>query len=779
MVGQFTAMLDKIGFGSKKASNQKLPTISAGTSGTEIFAGRFDEEYLIGLMGEDAIKKYDEMRRSDGQIKMLLSVVKNPIKSASWSIEPYSDDPRDVEIANFAKHIMFKDIASANGRKKKKFNELISEILTCIEFGYSIFERVHKVVRGHPVYGDYIGYADIGFRHQRSIQEWVLDIDGSIQHVRQLVNGDLSVHADISGEHISVFTIEKEGDNYEGISMLRPCYGAWYRKNTYRKYQAIGIERGAMSVLHGEVDPSIMDRSDGETQRKVFETVLNQISTHQKNAIVSAAGMKINEIKLSHDAEKVQGVINSENIEMSKAFLVTFMEMGLEHNGGSYSLGSDLSGIFLSGIDYIGDMITDKINEEMIEPIVRAKYGILEGYPMLKHKGINDKAGKEFSDIMKSLKESDLIQSSDRLKAYMHDRYDLPEFDPELEEEIEEEDNTPPENEPEPEPDDVDDTKMHDCCHDGFDAAYSEISEPILLSYDGDMLSRFEQIKLDEMIYDAARTDIRLANVLPSVFIARNAEKLQAILTESMIERSDKMIDTMINIYKRTGDRSKVLQQRMPEAKKLKDTLKVFTGDLGQQALTNVLKELGRSRSDTRLSEEFKDLPSASKEKLLQEILLLAGFLDSDMEKVVLFSFNGSYDKTDSAAAINKELKRQRDKFIAGQSIRAAATNMSSKTVNTVRNEVFSDDEILSDIESFIFMNPSPESAICQNLTGRVFSKEEYEASEYLPPLHHNCKSYIMAQTVGKKTNKPVDPKGLSLSGSDEEIEKAIKSKSL
>ena len=47
--------------------------------------------------------------------------------------------------------------------------------------------------------------------------------------------------------------------------------------------------------------------------------------------------------------------------------------------------------------------------------------------------------------------------------------------------------------------------------------------------------------------------------------------------------------------------------------------------------------------------------------------------------------------------------------------------------------------DVLDDIESFVFTNPAPVSAICQNLNGRVFSKEEYATTPYLPPLHHNC----------------------------------------
>jgi hypothetical protein len=62
-----------------------------GTSGTELFAGYFSEEYLQLLRGRKGAKIFDEMRRSEAQVAMLLSAVMNPIKSGVWEFEAASD----------------------------------------------------------------------------------------------------------------------------------------------------------------------------------------------------------------------------------------------------------------------------------------------------------------------------------------------------------------------------------------------------------------------------------------------------------------------------------------------------------------------------------------------------------------------------------------------------------------------------------------------------------------------------------------------------------------
>jgi len=777
-------------------SPKRLPTVSKGTSGTELFSGMFDEEVLQKLLNEQGIEAFDEMRRSDPQVKMLLSVSKGPIKSATWLIQPVDDSDEEMEISAFIEHVLFNDMGFSDGSKRKTFSEFITETLTFIEFGHSVFEVTHKLVENHPRFGTYHGIADLGFRHQRSILEWNLRMNGSIDNIRQCVpSGDLMVDVHIDGQNLLVFSIEKEGDNYQGISMLRPCYGNWFRKNIYRKLQAIGIERASKGVPIGKIPAEMLTRPDYDEQRKSFQDVIDALASHQTNGIVMGAGFELEELKLSHDPVKVQKVIKSENIEMTKAFLANFMEMGIDESGGSYSLGSDLSDIFLSGLTSHAKIIEERLDIDLIQKLVDAKFGPREFYPKIKATGINDKAGKEIAEIIKIYIDAGVIERSDRLEAHVSALHKLPPPDRENEDETEEEENEDgEENNPEENSDSSEQESEHDndsessshkkkltdgCdCGKCFEKVYAELSGELIVLHDNDNLSKFEADQLDEKIYAAAAQDVTLAGLLPSVFIARNAQKFQKFLEDTQRERSDKMISKMVNIFRKDPKaRAAALAVTMPGSNKFKSAIRSYVGEVGQSALDKVLQEIGKTKAELKLTdEEFKDLPRGTKSFFTSETALFADFLDSDMEKVVLFAFNGFVDETDSAAALNQEMVRQRDRYLTGPALRAASVNMTSKTVNTVRNDVFQEPDVLDDIESFVFTNPAPVSAICQNLNGRVFSKEEYATTPFLPPLHHNCKSFIVAQTTGKKGNKPVDPNELQITGTPEEIEKARKS---
>lgn len=717
---------------------------AAGTSGTELYAGYFNEEYLSKLLASEGIKVYDQMRRSDGQVAMLLRVVKNPIKSARRWIEPASDDPDNQERAAFIEHILFNDIGYPDGSKRKSFGEFISEALTFVEFGFSVFEIVHKQVKGHPTWGDYLGLKDIGFRHQRSILEWVLRENGSIDYIRQLVNGDLMTDAAIPGQHLLVFSNDREGDNYEGISMLRPCYGAYFRKNIYRKLQAVGIERAAKGVPIGKMPIEALGRDDWETQRGRFQALIDKLSAHEKNGIVTGPGYEITELKITHDSEKVQSVINSENVEMSKSFLANFMELGLESNGGSYALGSDLSDIFLSGIEFLGQMLEEQVNSRLIVPLINAKFGPQEFYPKLKFSGINDKAGKETAEVLTALNGAGLLQASDQVKAHIHQLYSLPAFDPEIEDELQEKKRqslVPP---PDPNTPDKDDEAP------GSGKAKKKLSDPCC-----------GPVRLDEK----QKKDSPV-----SAMIEAEADGLSVIMRAGLKSRADMFLTEVTEIVRNWGGklrRAEVLKTRMPDDEEYADALRQWTADAAETALSMVLAEIDKTRKQAKLADTLKNLPKKTREKLLSLILLTAGTQDQDIEKAVFFTFVGNFEQVDDATTAS-EMKAAVDRYFEKNLIEVAALNMAAKVVNTVRNDVFHAPEVMADIESFIFMNPAPVTLICQSLVGRVFSKEEYASSPYLPPLHYNCKSYIMAQTAGEAGNKGLTPGGLEVT--DEKI---------
>jgi len=218
-----------------------------GGTGVKNYGGYLEEDYLSKMKGTERADIFDQMRRGDSNVKMLLSAVKNPIKSANWDVTPGDDSDQAFEDAEFIKHVLFDDMM-------KPFHQFLSEALTIVEFGFSPFEITHKAVVDHPKYKSYIGLKNLAWRSPRTIERWNIDRSSEqLISITQISEGDAGKFIDIPSQFILLFNLEQEGANFEGVSLLRACYGNWLRKNNYLKLNAAGIEKFAIPTPIVEV----------------------------------------------------------------------------------------------------------------------------------------------------------------------------------------------------------------------------------------------------------------------------------------------------------------------------------------------------------------------------------------------------------------------------------------------------------------------------------------------------------------------------------------------
>ena len=391
-----------------------------GSTGTRSDAGYPAEEYLYKLRGTKRADIFDEIRRSDAQIVMCLSAVKNPIKSATWEIEAGCAEgeqptPEAEEDAKLIRHILMDD-------SDKPFSKFLSEALTFIDFGHAVFEITHKVVIDHPRFKSYNGIASLGWRSPRTIEKWNLNPDtGRLASITQMADGDLQKSVDIPDQFLITMSLNQEGSNYEGISMIRPCYGPWLRKDLYLKLNAIGIEKFAVGTPMAEVP-------DNKEKTKEFANLIEALTaytSHESNYLIYPTGWKITLNNNSYDPSKVEESIDKEDKRMAKAFLANFLELGMS-GGGAYALSNDLSDFMLAGLDHIANEIAAPINQDLIPSLIKMNRGPREFYPKLKHSGISDKAGSELASMLKSLAESKFITPEDADEDHLRRRIGLP-----------------------------------------------------------------------------------------------------------------------------------------------------------------------------------------------------------------------------------------------------------------------------------------------------------------------------------------------------------------
>lgn len=393
---------------ASKPTKTKDRYVEVGESGVQIFNGIISgEEYNSNLWGRRALATYDEMRRSDASVKMSLKAVKEPIKALPWFIKPASDDPKDVEVAAFIDEVIFRVL---------RFRTALSEILTHLEFGFSVHEKVLEVqpINGTPR----VVLKKLAFRKQTSIAKWVAG--DNRPGVTQTNSKGVGVPIDL--DRIVVFTNDQEGDNYEGISILRAAYKHWYYKDKLYQIDAIGHERQALGVV--KIKHPKNAEGSAITQA---ENAARNLRANEEAFITEPEGWDINFMDMKAGTLKdVKPSIDHHDRQISKNVVAQFMDLGATSGSGSRAVGEPQLAIFEQAVQSVAVLIADTFNQYVIKELVDLNFNVT-AYPELSPGDVNKDSLGELATSYKTLVDAGAITPTEEDEAYLRGRLGLPE----------------------------------------------------------------------------------------------------------------------------------------------------------------------------------------------------------------------------------------------------------------------------------------------------------------------------------------------------------------
>ncbi len=258
----------------------------------------------------------------------------------------------------------------------------------------------------------------------------------------------------------------------------------------------------------------------------------------------------------------------------------------------------------------------------------------------------------------------------------------------------------------------------------------------------------------------------------PKKLIVESKDRLIPLMRGQLQIIGDKLVEDLMRAYRNATPAQKINAYKQVEPKgaaAYRANLREWFSEVASRALAQARNEIPKAKKV-----QFSTFDSLPKE--IQKRLTALAQLNGDAEverlkKATFFSFNQNVDNSSGSDAIlESELQKAVDTVVEGAAVEVGATNAVSSVVNETRNAFFFQDDTLEEVESFTFTNGDPVSDICKDLADRVFAKDDPEAEQYFPPLHHNCKSYLVPNLKGSK-NPEIDPRGLTPSN-----EKAIAS---
>ena len=722
--------------------NTKTNFKPQGKSGTLVTADTVENDYLANLVGQQAQELFHKMLLSDSQIRKLYHAVSNPIKSASWSIEPASDDPKDLEVAALMEQIIFKDLPEGWTAK-------LDEILTFPWHGHAIFEVVHKN-RQDKHLGPYTGLANLAFRDQRTIDKWVFSKEGILEKLHQLQSGDIEVDSDMEADTLLFFFNEKKG-NDTGYPFCRMLYGNYKRKLLYKQLQAIGIEKGAIGVpvltLPAGVDYESPEYAEAVEQLALYTQAENAyiILPNEYELVLDQAN--------TFDPSKVQVAIKSENEEISGSLVAMWLEMGI---GGNSAVGSSTgisADFFRDGIEYLANKIADPINLNLIPNLVALNYGDTVGVlPKLTHSGIADEAGEELMKVVTGYTSSGVITPDEPLEDHIRKQHNLPkkaegEMLDNGEAQDEDDNNLPPDS-----PSDADDDSGEVDLSDKadpknpkqlIDVNAKEISASIKTTlskssekYIRDVMNRYKQLAPARKQSSTDKAVIAYKNELK--------KDLKKVLTNTVFKSIE------------------MARSEVPQAKDVKLSSK-------ESDLIRMTEKFG-DISEIKLN-EFSKLPTHIQVLIAKQADLISTDSLNDMKKRIDFAFSSIETKSSDENVIRQSMQEDADAFVESASVDTKGVNAAALMVNEGRDTFFFDDDVQDLIHSFTFVNVAPKSDICRELAGTTFNTNDAESLRYSPPLHHNCKSYLRANL---KEYKYVDKLEISTLSPSAKAKKSI-----
>jgi phage gp29-like protein len=190
------------------------------------------------LVTKKGLYIYDKMK-DDDTIKIGLLVKKTIMLAGTFDIEPASSSDKDKEICDFVKYCLFE-------RLNMPFSKVLEQMLTAMDYGYSVTEKVFDYITGNPLYNGKMGIKKLLTRPPHGI-DFKTDEWGNILYLRQYQYSSYS--KDLPVDKFIIHSYQKEFDNSYGTSDLRAVYRPWWCKDIVLKFLAIHLERYGMPLL--------------------------------------------------------------------------------------------------------------------------------------------------------------------------------------------------------------------------------------------------------------------------------------------------------------------------------------------------------------------------------------------------------------------------------------------------------------------------------------------------------------------------------------------------
>lgn len=383
------------------------------------------DEHIPELRDKLGIRKWYDLKRSDGGVRGSLAQLKTPIRTAHYFLEPASDTALDHNIADFVQRCLFDEL-------NVPWEILLDDILLMFEYGYMPFEKVYKIAMIDGV--ERAVLQKLAPRHPLDIREWVWDSRGGpdgiimepfVPYGTQFDNlvpslnflpPDANLGAFIPINKLVIFPLEAEAGDLRGISVLRSAYKHWYYKDTLYKIDAIQKERHGIGVPVIKLPPGYND-----DDKRLADELGRNLRTNERAHIVIPANWEIMFAKLEGQPVSCIESIEHHDMMMRVNILAPFMN--------DPSPDQTSIDMFFKSARYLANIVTGIVNKFVIRQLVDLNFKRGK-YPKLHARRIGEWEDlRTFSFAARNFVGAGLITPDNPLEAQIREMANLPHQD--------------------------------------------------------------------------------------------------------------------------------------------------------------------------------------------------------------------------------------------------------------------------------------------------------------------------------------------------------------
>ncbi len=410
-----------------------------GESGRAHFDGFIQTEELNSkLAGVEGLKIFDTMYRTDPDVRRNVWMICNLLIGATWTVEPFGGEnasKEDLEAAKAVEWALFENMTPS-------WKGHLGEALPVgIRSGFAPFEAVWENVEWEG--RDLIVPKLLDLRLPRTITRFYQE-DGQLTGIeQQLLRAENGV-VDIPIEDLLYYRFGAEGDNWEGISLLRAAYKPWYLKDKIERLDAIKQEREAVGI-----PICYPPRNATPEQLTEMEEILGNTRSGEQ-AFIIAPGPKAEDLgpeeaglqgwridilgqssgDSSSKTSDTKPSLEYHSDKIAAAFLAEFMRLGQGTGAvGARATADVQQNPFLQSAEALASTVESVANGGLVERMTALNFNV-DGPPRLCMSLVDSTTLEELATYVKNLIEAEALEPDPDLEDFLRDHADLPPADP-------------------------------------------------------------------------------------------------------------------------------------------------------------------------------------------------------------------------------------------------------------------------------------------------------------------------------------------------------------